>query len=112
MSVSDEQGVPSLELVSGTTCTTAVTTDEGCAAQRSPYPGWVQVTDEIGVPTLYKSGFEPSTPCSESLVQSARLTVTASPQSGRSPLRSPYAGWVYVFDAQGAPTLEAISDYR
>jgi hypothetical protein len=67
ISVTDEQGVPGLELVGATTCTAAVDTSDLCASQRSPYPGWVQVTDEIGVPTLYKSGFEPatSTPCAE-----------------------------------------------
>jgi hypothetical protein len=48
ISVTDEQGVPGLELVGATTCTAAVDTSDLCASQRSPYPGWVQVTDEIG----------------------------------------------------------------
>ena len=118
ISVTDEQGVPGLELVSATTCTTAVETSDPCASQRSPYPGWVQVVDEIGVPTLYKIGFEPTnwTPCAPtSVTQSthARPAVAPSPQfDSLPPLKSPYAGWIVVFDAQGVPNLEAISSYR
>lgn len=118
ISVTDEQGVPSLELVSATTCTAAVDTSDPCASQRSPYPGWVQVVDEIGVPTLYKSGFEPatSTPCTETSAAqatAARAAATASSQVNTlPPLKSPYAGWIVVFDEQGVPNLEAISAYR
>jgi hypothetical protein len=118
ISVTDEQGVPGLELVGATTCTAAVDTSDLCASQRSPYPGWVQVTDEIGVPTLYKSGFEPatSTPCAETSAArstGAGSTVAPSPQfNPLPPLRSPYAGWIVVFDEQGVPNLEAISAYR
>jgi hypothetical protein len=118
VSVTDEQGVPNLELVAGTTCTTAVTTIESCAAQRSPYPGWVQVVDEIGVPSLYKIGFEPTTsaPCLEpNAAQStgAAAAVTATAKfNPLPPLNSPYAGWIVVFDEQGVPNLEPISQYR
>jgi hypothetical protein len=117
VSVTDDLGVPNLELVGGTTCTTAVTTTESCAAQRSPYPGWVQVIDESGLPMLYKIGFEPTTftPCSETSVAqstSALPTVTPSPVFTWPPLKSPYAGWVFVYDDQGVPYLEAISEYR
>jgi hypothetical protein len=109
--VVDEQGVPWLQLVDGTSCTNAVTV-AACGSQRSPYPGWVQVTDEIGVPTLYRLGFEPVS--STSCVQTAAAESTgrdgraaaASPQFGWPPLQSPSPGWGVVFDEQGVPTLE------
>lgn len=118
ISVTDEQGVPSLELVGATTCTAALDTSDPCASQRSPYPGWVQVTDEIGVPTLYKIGFEPTTwtPCADtSTAQATGVRSTVTPGSKFNPLpplASPYPGWVVVFDEQGVPNLEAISEYR
>jgi hypothetical protein len=113
--VVDEQGVPWLQLVDGTSCTNAVTV-AACGAQHSPYPGWVQVTDEIGVPTLYKAGYEPA---SASCVQTngAQTAVggqapPASPQFGWPPVQSPSPGWVVVFDEQGVPTLEQVSQSR
>jgi hypothetical protein len=118
ISVTDEQGLPSLELVGATICTAAVDTSDPCASQRSPYPGWVQVVDESGLPMLYKIGFEPttSTPCAAtSAAQAAGAHSTVTPSSQLNPLpplKSPYAGWIVVFDEQGLPSLEAISAYR
>jgi hypothetical protein len=117
VSVTDEQGVPTLTLVGGTVCTQAVT-GPNCspASQRSPYAGWVQVTDEIGVPTLYKIGYEPTS--TEPCVQTTAAETNAgpmgstSPQSSWPPMKSPYPGWVVVFDEQGVPTLEPISRFR
>jgi hypothetical protein len=113
VSVTDEQGVSNLTLVGGTTCTQALT-GPSCspASQRSPYPGWVQVTDEIGVPTLYKIGYEPmSAPCVQTTAAETNTgpTASTSPKLGWPPLKSPYPGWVVVFDDQGVPTLEPIS---
>jgi hypothetical protein len=113
VSVTDEQGVSNLTLVGGTTCTQAVT-GPNCspASQRSPYPGWVQVTDEIGVPTLYNVGYEPtSAPCVQTTTAETKAGATAStsPQSSWPPMKSPYLGWVVVFDEQGVPNLEPIS---
>ena len=110
--VVDEQGVPWLQLVDGTSCANAVTV-AACGSQRSPDPGWVQVTDEIGVPTLYKLGYEPvsSTTCvqtaaAESSAGGDGRAAAAGPPFGRPPVQSPFPGWVVVFDEQGVPTLE------
>jgi hypothetical protein len=117
VSVTDEQGVSTLTLIGRTVCTQAVT-GPSCspASQRSPYPGWVQVTDEIGVPTLYKVGLEPTStgPCVQTTTAETNTGPTASttPQYGWPPLKSPYPGWVVVFDDQGVPTLEPISHFR
>jgi hypothetical protein len=55
------------------------------ASQRSPYPGWVQVTDEIGVPTLYKVGYESTStaPCIQT------TTTETTPARRRPRARSP-----------------------
>jgi hypothetical protein len=113
ISVTDDLGVPSLQLVSGTVCTNAVSTD-ACAAQRSPYPGWVQVTDDLGIPYLYEIGFEPAsqTPCTQTNLAAASSSVAATPQSTLAPMKSPYAGWVVVLDDLGLPNLVPISQYR
>jgi len=116
VSVTDEQGVSTLTLVGGTVCTQAVT-GPNCspASQRSPYPGWVQVTDEIGVPTLYKIGYEPTSAlCVQTTTAETNTDpmATTSPQSTWPPMKSPYAGWVVVFDDQGVPTLEPMSQVR
>ena len=115
VSVTDEQGVSTLTLVGKTVCTQAVT-GPNCspASQRSPYPGWVQVTDEIGVPTLYKAGFEStSASCIETTAAETGTgpTASTSPQPRWPQLKSPYPGWVVVFDDQGVPTLEPISQH-
>jgi len=121
VSVTDEQGVPNLELVGATVCTDALT-GKACklasqATQRSPYPGWVQVTDETGVPWLYQVGDEPTSfaGCLQTNVAAsigAGPTGAASPLSSWPPMKSPYPGWLVVFDEQGVPTLEPISQIR
>lgn len=114
ISVTDDLGLPSLELVSATVCTNAVNTDT-CAAQRSPYPGWVQVTDDLGLPYLYPIGFAPSSPapCTQTnLGVAASTTPAGSPQSTVTLMKSPYAGWVVVLDDLGLPNLVPISNYR
>jgi len=113
--VVDEQGVPWLQLVDGTSCTNAVTVS-ACGAQRSPYPGWVQITDEIGVPTLYRIGYEP---VSASCVQTNATETAvggqgapAGPRFGWPPVQSPSPGWVVVYDEQGVPDLEQVLQPR
>src|SRR5436190_13579246 len=81
VSVTDEQGVPNLELVGATVCTDALT-GKACtlasqATQRSPYPGWVQVTDETGVPWLYQVGDEPTSSRAASRRTSPRRSAQA-----------------------------------
>jgi hypothetical protein len=120
ISVTDEQGVPTLELVGAIVCTNAVT-GQACtfASQRGP-SGWVEVTDETGVPWLYATGFEPaSSSCgrttaavSAAVGSTAEASTAASPLSTLPPMKSPYPGWVVVFDDAGVPTLEPISQIR
>ena len=122
ISVTDDQGIPMLTLVGATACTDAVT-GQPCASasgstQRSPYPGWVQVTDDLGVPWLYQAGYAPtsSTDCVKTNVTESVAASPAAPasaaQSSRPSMKSPYAGWVVVFDDQGIPWLQPISQFR
>src|ERR1022692_269495 len=119
VSVTDDQGIPTLELVGTTVCTDAVTEQAACTltsplTQPSPYPGWVQVTDEIGVPWLYQTGSAPAstTVClrTNGVSTSTTTTTTAptSPQPSPPPMKSPDPGWVVVVDDQGVPWLEPI----
>ena len=116
ISVTDDLGIPSLELVPGTRCTDAVddaATTDSCGP-RSPYPGWVQVTDDLGIPYLVPTGSEsaiPSCPVSSSAAAAATTTPTTQPAASQ-PMASPYPGWVVVVDDLGVPWLEAISSYR
>ena len=115
VSITDDLGVPTLELVGATVCTDAVT-GQACAAsqstQPSPYSGWVQVTDDTGVPWLYPAGsaLTLSANCVQTNVAASvpdGSTPPASPQS--SPPPSPYPGWVDVPDDQGVPWLQPVS---
>jgi hypothetical protein len=115
VSVTDDLGVPTLELVGATVCTDAVT-GQACTAsqstQPSPYPGWVQVTDDTGVPWLYPagSGLTLSANCVQTNVTAslaAGSPAPASPQS--STMALPYPGWVVVTDDQGVPWLQPVS---
>jgi len=121
VSVTDDLGISTLELVGATICTDAVT-GQACAlgsqsTQRSPYPGWVQVTDDTGVPWLYQAGNSPAS--AEDCVQTnvatsvaAAPTAAASVQPSRPQMKSPYPGWVVVVDDQGVPWLQPISQFR
>jgi hypothetical protein len=112
ISVDNHLGTSALLLVSATRCTAGTeATVDGCAAGQSPYPGWVQLTDDLGIPYLVPTGSGAAAPgCA---VGSSASTVKAT-QSLTEPLRtkSRYPGWVYVYDGNGVPTLEAISSYR
>ena len=82
---------------------------EACTqSAQSPYPGWVNVIDEQGVPTLFPVGFAPSDQhnCTNSTNQPA-LT-SAGQDSASSTGGSPYPGWVTVIDEQGVPWLYPI----
>jgi hypothetical protein len=118
VSVTDDLGIPNLELVGATVCTDAVT-GQACSLQsaRSPYPGWVVITDDLGIPYLYQTGAAVTT--TEDCVQSdptqsiaAGATPPASSQPSRQPMQSPYPGWVVVYDDLGIPWLEPISQFR
>ncbi len=97
ISINDDLSVPA------TRCTKAASTND-CGAESLPYPGWVRVPGNSSlVPT--GSGFSAAS-CSAKTAQTFS-TIT-------EPLRtkSRYPGWVYVYDGNGVPTLEAISSYR
>ena len=117
VSVTDDVGVPTLELVGATVCTDAVT-GQACTAsqstQPSPYPGWVQAVDDTGVPWLYPAGTAQtqSADCVQRNVTAsvaAGSTAPAAPQSGPPPMMSPYPGWVVVPDDQGVPWLQPVA---
>ena len=121
VSVTDDLGVPTLELVGATVCTDAVT-GQDCAfgsqsTEPSPYPGWVQITDGIGVPWLYQTG-SASTSSADCVQTNVAQSITAgstappNPESSRPTMKSPYPGWVVAYDDQGIPWLEPISQYR
>jgi hypothetical protein len=112
--VTDDLGVPTLELVGATVCTDAVTGEACTSTQASPYPGWVQVTDDTGVPWLYPAGsaLTLSANCVEQNVTTSVATgspAPASPQSSPLPMTSPYPGWVVVSDDQGVLWLQPVS---
>jgi hypothetical protein len=121
VNVTDDQGVPALELV-GTIICTDVVSGQACAlasqsTQRSPYPGWVQATDDVGVPWLDKIGYASTS--SADCVQAdaaesttAGTTAPASPQTSLPPMTSPYPGWAVVLDDQGVSWLEPIQQFR
>ncbi|HTZ04207.1 MAG TPA: hypothetical protein VMB53_00455 [Gaiellaceae bacterium] len=50
--------VPQFTLIPAVRCTAAVDNTAGSCAPGSPYPGWVQVTDDIGRPFLVPIGSE------------------------------------------------------
>jgi hypothetical protein len=80
-------------------CTQASTT------MQSPYEGWVIVTDEQGVPTLYPVGFAPD---DATCVAEAHVNPPAQANAQAPTMQSPYPGWVIVIDEQGVPTLYPI----
>lgn len=121
VSVTDDLGIPTLELVGATACTDAVT-GQDCgfgsqSTQSSPYPGWVQITDDLGVPYLYQTG-SASTSSADCVQTNVAESIAAgspappTPESTRPPMKSPYPGWVIAYDDQGIPWLEPISQYR
>jgi len=73
----------------------------------SPYPGWVSVDDDLGVPYLYPARIAPYP-----TLQSCGTTPAPSPQASTQAsvattptFRSPYPGWTVVFDDLGTPWL-------
>jgi len=73
----------------------------GATALPSPYPGWVTIVDDLGLPWLEPAG-QPS--CSNGL-----LCMQTGDVSRNSTMQTPYPGWVFVTDAQGIPWLEPIA---
>ncbi len=73
----------------------------GATALPSPYPGWVTVVDELGLPWLEPAG-QPS--CSSGL-----LCVQAGDVGLNSTMQTPYPGWAFVTDELGVPWLEPIA---
>jgi hypothetical protein len=85
----------------------AARTSNACTqlSQQSPYPGWVSVTDEQGVPTLYLIGYAPDLTPSCSSADSVTTFPTQAPLGADTIVKSPYAGWTVVTDEQGVPWL-------
>src|SRR5262249_29013658 len=77
--------------------------------QASPYPGWVSVIDEQGVPVLYRVAFVPGNvlSCASASSQpgdSSDAQTASRPGLGTT-MGSPYQEWVFVIDEQGIPWL-------
>jgi len=87
----------------------ATPNDAFTCTQASPYPGWVSVLDEQGVPVLYQVGFASAIglSCSQAATQPGGSSdaQTAQRPGSDTTMRSPYPGWVVVIDEQGVPTL-------
>lgn len=98
--------IPQFVLVPAKRCTEAVDNSAGNCAPGSPYPGWVQVMDDIGRPTLVPIGSEAAAASS----CTGRDTAQTAPTPSVTP--SPYPGWVVVTDAHGASTLVPLSNIR
>ena len=98
--------IPQFVLLPAKRCTEAVDNSAGNCAPGSPYPGWVQVMDEIGRPTLVPTGSEADAASS----CTGRGTAQTAPTPSVTP--SPYPGWVVVTDAHGASTLVPLSNIR
>ena len=121
VSVTDDLGIPTLELVGATVCTDAVTGQDCAFASQStspsPYPGWVQVTDDLAVPWLYQTG-SASTSSGDCVQTDVAQSIAAgssappSPESSQPRMKSPYPGWVVAYDDQGIPWLEPISQFH
>ena len=121
VSVTDDLGIPNLELVGATACTAAVTGQDCSFGSQStrptPYPGWVEVTDDLGVQWLYPTG-SASTSATDCLQTKVVESIPAgspappTPQSTQPPMKSPYPGWVVAYDDEGIPWLEPISQFH
>jgi hypothetical protein len=87
----------------------ATPNDVFTCTQASPYPGWVSVIDEQGVPVLFPVGYAPANglSCSQVAAQPGGSSdaQTAQHSGSDTTMRSPYPGWVVVIDEQGVPTL-------
>ena len=86
--------VPQFTLIPAVRCTAAVDNTAGNCAPGSPYPGWVQITDDIGRPQLVPTGSEAAaaSSCNRSTAQSA-------------PVLPDPTYWVTQVDDQGVPWL-------
>jgi hypothetical protein len=76
----------------------------------SPYPGWVSITDDLGIPWLHpatESNAVAASNCAQSNSASDGATLSGGSSVGFTPskLASPYPNWVVVFDEQGVPWL-------
>jgi len=86
--------VPQFTLIPAVRCTTAVDNTSGTCASGSPRPGWVQVTDDLGVPWLVPTGSEAD----------AASSCTRSQAQTTPKLPAP-TYWVTEIDDQGVPWL-------
>jgi hypothetical protein len=98
--------IPQFVLLPAKRCTETVDNPAGNCAPGSPYPGWVQVMDEIGRPTLIPTGSEAAAASS----CTGRGPAQTAPTPSVTP--SPYPGWVVVTDDQGVSTLVPLSNIR
>jgi hypothetical protein len=82
-------------------------------APHSPYPGWVEINDDLGVPSLYPIGS-----AAERFTECATATASADEAPAQAfrqldpPLKSPYPGWRFVYDDLGLASLEQIPPSR
>jgi hypothetical protein len=85
--------VPQFTLIPAVRCT-AVTTPVNNCVPGSPYPGWVQATDDLGRPFLIPTGSEAAaaSSCNRSSAQT-------------TPILPAPAYWVTQIDDQGVPWL-------
>ena len=97
---------PQFRLLPAQRCTDSVDGSAANCAPGSPYPGWVQIMDDIGRPTLIPIGSEAAAASS----CTGRGTAQTAPTPGVA--RSPYPGWVVVTDDQGVSTLVPLSNIR
>ena len=107
-----------IAVVAVPTATAAPANNQACqtapnAAVASPYPGWVFVTDDNGVPYLYPSDSGPArniqSCTSASPLAPAPNAEQATGQPSPAMLPSPYAGWVFVPDDLGIPWLVRVA---
>jgi hypothetical protein len=85
----------------------AQASDASTCTQASPFPGWLSVIDEQGVPTLYRVAYAPANAlsCVQAVGQTGGGSNAQTGQRPDSTMGSPYLGWVLVIDEQGVPTL-------
>jgi hypothetical protein len=67
-------------------------------------PGWVFVTDDLGVPWLYPSTVAPRQAAAGPRAEASAAGATDS-SATTGPTASPFTGWVFVNDDQGVPWL-------
>jgi hypothetical protein len=95
---------PQFRLLPAIRCTDTVDNSAANCAPGSPYPGWVQVTDDLGIPWLVPTGSE------SNAASSCRSAAQTSPTPSVTP--SPYPGWVFVGSDLGLARLVPLSDIR